>query len=76
MLLPSEETERRLRRVRAAMASHGISAGLVSGNVSKFYLTGRVFVGWILITADTVTYYVRRPVELRGENVVYVRNPE
>ena len=76
MILPGDESNRRLERVRAAMASHGISAGLVSGNVSKFYLTGRVFVGWILITADAVTYYVRRPVELRGENVVYVRKPE
>ncbi|MDE6164548.1 MAG: Xaa-Pro peptidase family protein [Muribaculaceae bacterium] len=76
LLLPEAESCRRLDRVRSAMLSAGIRAGLVSGNASKFYLTGRVFVGWILVTQDSVTYYVRRPVELEGDNVVYVRKPE
>lgn len=76
MLLTDAESERRLGRVRAAMAASGITAGVVSGNASKYYLTGRVFVGWILVTADAVTYYVRRPVGLEGDNVVYVRKPE
>lgn len=76
LLLPEDESDRRLDRLRHSMAALGIHAGLVSGNASKFYLTGRVFVGWILVTADAVTYYVRRPVELEGDRIVYVRKPE
>ena len=76
VLLSDSEAAHRLGRLREAMASAVIDTGVVSGNVSKLYLTGRVFVGWIVVTPTSVTYYVRRPVGLEGNNVVYVRKPE
>ena len=75
-LLSDEEQKLRLKKLRDAMARNCISYGLISGNTSKYYLTGRVFLGYILVTLDSMTCYVRRPVELEGPDVVYIRKPE
>lgn len=76
LLLSQEEADRRLAKIRAAMHGLGMEYGLITGNSNKYYLTGRVFLGSILVTPSSITYYVRRPVELEGENVVYFRKPE
>ncbi|MCH5248099.1 MAG: aminopeptidase P family protein [Muribaculaceae bacterium] len=76
LLLSQEEADRRLAKLRAAMHGLGMEYGLITGNSNKYYLTGRVFLGSILVTPSSITYYVRRPVELEGENVVYFRKPE
>lgn len=76
LLLSRHEQMLRLKKVREAMSRHGIECGLVSGNANKFYLTGRVFTGYILITPDDITCYVKRPVELLGDEVHYIRKPE
>lgn len=76
LLLSHDEQQRRLGKVRLAMARHGLECGLVSGNANKYYLTGRVFAGYILLTPDSITCYVKRPVEMLGDEVSYIRKPE
>ena len=76
LLLDKSEQDRRLERLRSSMLAHNIEWGFVTGNANKYYLTGRVFLGYILIGKATVTYYVKRPVELIGDDVVYIRKPE
>ena len=49
----------------------------MSENANLYYTSGRVFCGFTYITADgSVTYFVRRPVGLSGDNVRYIRKPE
>lgn len=77
MLLEHDEFERRLAKVRAAMAEQNMPAMLVSDNANKYYLTGRVYAGFAYILIEgPVMFFVRRPVELKGDGVVYIRKPE
>ncbi len=77
MLLSEEEFNRRLDHVRAQMADLEIPALLISDNANKYYLTGRVYAGFVYIPLDgPVIFFVRRPVELEGDGVVYIRKPE
>lgn len=77
MLLEHDEFERRLAKVRAAMAEQNMPAMLVSDNANKYYLTGRVYAGFAYIPVEgPVMFFVRRPVELKGDGVVYIRKPE
>ena len=67
----------RNRRIADRLKSQGIDAILVSENANLYYTSGRVFCGFTYITADgSVTYFVRRPVGLSGDNVRYIRKPE
>ena len=67
----------RNRRIADRLKSQGIDAILVSENANLYYTSGRVFCGFTYITADgSVTYFVRRPVGLSGDNVHYIRKPE
>lgn len=75
-LLDPKESELRTTKVREAMKRNGIDCGLVTGNANKFYLTGRVFAGYIYITQEEIAYYVKRPVELEGDHIIYIRKPE
>ena len=59
------------------MRQQGISNALISGNSNKYYLTGRVFAGYIMLSIDAEpVYYVKRPVELDGNDIRYIRKPE
>lgn len=79
VLLPHEESELRISRVRGQMlaAADSPRALLLGGCANIYYLTGRVFAGWIYIPLEgPVIYFVKRPVTLRGDNTVMVRKPE
>ena len=77
LLLNREEQQMRLDRIRARMAADNLSAILISDNANKYYVTGRVYAGYVYIPLEgPVIYFVRRPVELTGDNVVYIRKPE
>jgi len=59
------------------MADASLPAILVTDLANIFYLTGRVYNGYIYIPAEgKPVYFVRRPVELEGDGVVYIRKPE
>lgn len=77
MLLPREEASLRIDRLHKAMAGAGIYGLLVADNADIFYLTGRVYAGFAYIPAGMAPlWFVRRPVELEGDGVVYIRKPE
>lgn len=77
MLLGHDEYMLRLGKIKAGMETCGIEALLISDNSNKYYLTGRVYAGYIYIPlrGDAI-FFVRRPVELEGDCIVYIRKPE
>lgn len=77
ILLSADEQQLRLCRLTSLMKQAKADAMLITDNANLYYLTGRVYAGLMFITADgRVTYFVRRPIELTGDNVIYIRKPE
>lgn len=76
MLLPAAELSLRVAKVALNMRALGMDAVLVGDNVNVYYLTGRVFCGYVFVTADErVTCFLRRPSVLKGD-CVSIRKPE
>ncbi len=76
-VLPFKELSYRWARIQQIMIEHDIEALLVNDNTSLCWLTGRIFAGYAYIsTQHEPLFFVRRPVELTGNNVVYIRKPE
>ena len=73
-----KEIDLRVNRICEKLAASGIEAMLVSSNANLYYISGRVFSGYAYIdtTRSEITYFVKRPVGLQGENVKYIRKPE
>lgn len=77
ILLNSDEKIRRINKVTTEMIAAGVDMLLIADNANKFYLTGRVFAGWLTInTAGILRAFVRRPINLKGEEVTFVRKVE
>lgn len=77
VLLPLQEYATRIDRLRQALASAAVSAVLISDYANIYHLTGRVFAGYIYVPAvGPEIFFVRRPVGLEGDGVVYIRKPE
>ncbi|MGN0213777.1 MAG: M24 family metallopeptidase [Muribaculaceae bacterium] len=67
----------RVERIAASLAECGADAILISSNANLYYTASRIIAGYTYISANgEVKYFVRRPVGLVGENVVYIRKPE
>lgn len=74
-LLP--ELQLRWSKLQTAVQAAGADALLISTNVNLYYASGRVFMGYIYLPATGKPhFFVRRPVGLNGENVLYIRKPE
>ena len=72
-----EELKLRAGRIAAMLKEQSIDAILIGDNANLYYTAGRVFGGYSYITADgAVTYFVKRPIGLKGINVAYIRKPE
>ena len=72
-----DEITRRVERIAASLAEIGADAMLISSNTNLYYTASRVIAGYTYVTAKgDVKYFVRRPVGLDGDNVVYIRKPE
>lgn len=77
MLLTADEAALRINKVRAQMATCGLEAVLIRDFSNIYYLTGRVFDGYIYLPlAGDAIYFVRRPVNLNGDNVILIGKPE
>ena len=77
LLLQSEEQALRLEKVRGIMNEKKIDALLISDNANKYYLTGRVFSGYIYLPLKgEPIYFVKRPVTMKGDGVVSIRKPK
>lgn len=76
-LLPTPEIDLRLTRLRRCMAESGIDAILISSNTNIYYLTGRVFCGFIFVAmTGNPVYAVRRPSTLESDDAVFIRKIE
>lgn len=70
-LLSATEQQLRLSRLKLT------APALICDNANLFYLTGRVFAGYIFLRPGCAPkYYIKRPLELEGENIIYIRKPE
>lgn len=70
-----DEFELHLSKTRAGM-KRGQSL-LIAGNSNIFYLSGCVFRGYVYITAETVIFFVIRPMNVdEAPEVVYIHKPE
>lgn len=78
VLLAADEQRLRIEKTRAAMAQCGIDSAIITSNANIYYLTGRVFRGFVYIPADgsEPIYFVKRPVHLLDERAISVRKPE
>lgn len=80
-LLGREEQQRRLEKVYAAMRKAGLTSGIVRDNADIYYLTGRVFRGFVFVSPglDAPLYFVRRPNHLRcdeADRLHLIKRPE
>lgn len=70
-LLDTAEQRRRIDGLRLD------SPALIADNANLFYLTGRVFCGYLFLSpGEAPRYFVKRPSELRGEGITLIRKPE
>lgn len=77
VLLSHDEFQLRINKIRAAMAAAGIKVVLLSDNANIYYVTGRVFDGLVYIpAAGEPIFFVRRPIVLKGDGVVFIRKSE
>lgn len=77
LLLPDAESQLRLNRLRDLMSAADVDALLINSNANIYYLTGRVFCGYIFIPiVGSPVYAVRRPSILKGDNIEYIRKIE
>jgi Xaa-Pro aminopeptidase/phosphoglycolate phosphatase-like HAD superfamily hydrolase len=77
-LFPLTDLNDKLERIFAHMQQLGFDSLVVSDNANKYYLTGRVFAGYIYLTAADkgLTSFVLRNLPLNGERVFNIRKPE
>ncbi|MBD5248450.1 MAG: aminopeptidase P family protein [Barnesiella sp.] len=76
-ILSADEAARRIAKVVAQMQREGADMVLLTDNADKYYVTGRVFAGWLTVAADgRVHAFVRRPVHLAGDDITFVRKVE
>ncbi len=78
ILLSRDEMLLRLSKVKKAMKLSGIETALICSNANLYYLTGRVFNGYALVSlsSEMPVLFVRRPVTLTGDCVVAIHKPE
>lgn len=77
-LLSDAEQKLRCDKVKAGMRKNGVDGLLVSDNADLYYLTGRVFAGYVYISTDSDEpyYAVKRPCHLENLRMVMIRKPE
>ena len=67
----------KLGRLRENMARQGVDSVFIASNANKFYLTGRIFSGYILVGRESVRWFVRRPVNFADDpEMTYIRKVE
>jgi Xaa-Pro aminopeptidase len=67
----------RWARLQACVRLAGADALVVGANVNLFYLSGRIFMGYVYLPAEGAPwFFVRRPCGLTGPKVIEIRKPE
>lgn len=75
-ILPKADFADKLTRVRHLMTVAQADTLLLGDNANLYYLTGRIFLGYMMITHTDVYYFLRRPSHLTGEGVHLIHKPE
>lgn len=80
-LLGNDEQKLRLGRVLRGMLDAGLKSALISSNSNIYYLTGRIFRGYLFISTalEAPVYFVNRPSTLHpaaGDILHFIRKPE
>lgn len=71
------ELNLRIEKVKSMMHKNGVDACLIAGNSNLYYVSGRIFRGYVYVPAEgEAIYFVIRPLGLTGEDVMYIRKPE
>lgn len=77
ILLTGEEYKLRLTKVIEQMAAVGVTDILLCDNVNIYYLTGRIYCGFLYVKDNgEVRHFVRRPSALTGAGVTYITRPD
>ena len=67
----------RWNSVQKLLVEAGGDACLISTDVNIYYLTGQIFTGFLYLPAEgEPVYFVQRPLDLSGEQIVPIRKPE
>jgi len=73
----NKDLEIRWRNVQAKMSETDAEACIIASNVNIYYLTGTVFSGYVYLpVSGEPVFFVRRPVGLTDDKIVYIRKPE
>lgn len=77
LLLTDGEALNRCSKIQEKMCATGMCGMLICDNANLYYLSGRVFSGFAYIPAEgKPMWFIRRPVDLDGPEVKYIRKPE
>lgn len=75
--IPPQEASLRINSIQSLMKGQEIDAILISDNANKFYTSGRVYNGFTYIPqCGEAIHFIRRPVDLVGNNIEYIHKPE
>ena len=75
--LPKTETDKRLQKLQQLLSTMQAESCLITSQVNKYWLTGFIFDGYILVYAQSdPLLFVRRPAGLWGNNIFMIRKPE
>ncbi len=77
MALNKEELKHRWSSLQEKIALSGADAMLITSNINIFYVSGMIFSGaaYVPVKGDAI-FFMRRPVGVVGDNVVYIRKWE
>lgn len=78
LLLSDDELSHRLDHIDSAMSATNLDSLVVCSAVNTYYLSGRVFCGFAIYIKQLrrVLWLVKRPAQLKGKDVIYLRKPE
>lgn len=75
MVLP--ELKRRRDKIRTLMAQQNIDAALISCNVNLLYTCGQIISGYLYLPLQSpARAYIKRPNNISGEYIHFIRKPE
>lgn len=77
-LLSADELQQRLCRVKDYLKEYSLDSALICDNANVYYLTGRVFRGFLYISINDnePAYFLRRPTHLKGDRTFNIRKVE
>ena len=76
-VMSKNDIEKRIQQIQQYIVHQKMDACIISSPVNLYYLNGFIFDGYMYIMPDKEPLlFVKRPVTVEGDNVVYIRKPE